>query len=333
MDVNLGKPCRHIQCVLGGCFKKQQFNDHWLRATDVDMCDRFCVDISPASSRENIDVLMTVDDSLQTIGEIFGEKDIPHVTQLTQDCNTLGEDEGNPDDIIQATSTSMHSHHKKKSKKLPSSTDKYNNIRAEGEHLANIASSDSHEQYNKLLTLLRYVRANLQNKSGEELKAAAASYLNISNLDPDSEIFPSSRMRTEGRMSTKRKKSSVESATIGAVKKCGFCKSIGHNKQSCPIASGHGKRLTKGIFELIDTVQNSMDIIGYDQIDSIVPSDAMGLHISEKHVIADKSFFKARVLLIGLRIKLGRDCWFARSTIDEWCRGGASSVHYVFLKH
>ena len=116
------------------------------------------------------------------------------------------------------------------------------------------------------MTLLRYVRANLQNKSGEELKAAAASYLNISNVDPDSEIFPSSRMRTEGRMSTKRKKSSVESATIGAVKKCGFCKSIGHNKQSCPIASGHGKRLTKGIFELIDTVQNSMDIIGYDHI-------------------------------------------------------------------
>ena len=94
-------------------FQKQQFNDHWLRATDVDVCDRFCVDsISPASS--NVDVLMTVDDSLHTIGEIFGEKDIPHVTQLTQDCNTLGEDEGSSDDIIQATSTSMHSHHKKK---------------------------------------------------------------------------------------------------------------------------------------------------------------------------------------------------------------------------
>jgi len=78
--------------------------------------------------------------------------------------------------------------------------------------------------------LLRYVRANLQNKSGEELKAAAASYLNITNIDTSTESFPSSRMRTEGRMSTKRKKSSVESATIGAVKKCGFCKSIGYNK-------------------------------------------------------------------------------------------------------
>jgi len=69
--------------------------------------------------------------------------------------------------------------------------------------------------------------------------------------------------------------------------------------------------MTKGIFELIDTVQNSIDIIGYDNIDSIVPSDAMGLLISEKHVIADKRFFKARVLLNGLRIKLGKDCWFA----------------------
>ena len=78
-------------------------------------------------------------------------------------------------------------------------------------------------------------------------------------------------------MSTKRKKSSVESTTIGAIKKCGFCKSIGHNKQSCPIALGDGKRLTKGVFGLLDTVHNSMDIIVYDNIDSIMPGDAMGL--------------------------------------------------------
>ena len=117
MDVNSGELCRHIQRVLGGCFKKQQFNDHWLRATDVDMCDRFCLDsISPASSRENVDVSVTVDDSLQTVGEICGENDIPHVTQLTQDCNTLGEDERSPDDIIQSTSTSIHSHLKKRIK-------------------------------------------------------------------------------------------------------------------------------------------------------------------------------------------------------------------------
>ena len=34
-------------------------------------------------------------------------------------------------------------------------------------------------------------------------------------------------MRTEGQMLTKKKISSVEYATVGAKKKCGFCKSIG----------------------------------------------------------------------------------------------------------
>ena len=76
-----------------------------------------------------------------------------------------------------------------------------------------------------------------------------------------------------------------------------------------------------------------MDIIGYDNIDSIVPGDIMGLQISEKHIIAEKTYFKAHVLLIGLRIKSGKACWCPRATIDEWCREGASSVHYVLLKH
>ena len=73
VDVNSGEPCRHIQCILGGCFKKQQFNDHWLRATAVDVCDCFCRDsISQDSQSENLDVYMTVDESFQTGGEFLG---------------------------------------------------------------------------------------------------------------------------------------------------------------------------------------------------------------------------------------------------------------------
>jgi len=142
----------------------------------------------------------------------------------------------------------MYAQTKMKKKKKPSSTEMYNSIRSEGDILANIASVDSLEQFNKLLTLLRYVRANLQNESGKELKEAAATYLDITNFDQNIDILPSSRMRTESRMSTKRKISSVESATVGAMKKCGFCKSIGHNKQSCPTALSIGKRMTKGIY-------------------------------------------------------------------------------------
>jgi hypothetical protein len=260
------------------------------------------------------------------------ENSLPIVTQLSQDTSTLDEEVGSPNDIIQATVLGRQSHTKTTKKKLPSSTDKYNNIRAEGEHLANIASSDSHEQYNKLLTLMRYIRANLQNPSGEELKEATSTYLNVTSIDSETKILPSSRMRTEGRMSTKRKRSSVESATIGSIKKCGFCKSTGHNKQSCPIAAGHGKRLTKGIFDLIEAVPLSTDIIGYDTIDTIVPSDAMAIQILEKHVIADKTFFKARILLIGLRLKTNTDYWLSCATIDEWSHSASSSVHYVFVK-
>jgi len=54
-----------------------------------------------------------------------------------------------------------------------------------------------------------------------------------------------------------------------------------------------------------------MDITGFDNIDSIVPGDAMGLQISEKHINADKTYFKAHVLLIGSRVKSGNACWFS----------------------
>ena len=81
--------------------------------------------------------------------------------------------------------------------------------------------------------------------------------MDITKFDQNIDILPSSRMRTEGRMSTKRKVSSAESATLGAGKKCGFCKSIGHNKQSCPTALSIGKLMTKGIYELICSVPNT----------------------------------------------------------------------------
>ena len=189
-------------------FQIEQFNDHWLRATNVDVCDRI-------SGRPILD-----DAASGPIDERYECGNIlPFVTQLSQDSSTLDEEVGSPDNIPQVSILGRQSHTKITKKKLPSSTDKYNNIRAEGEHLANIASSDSHEQYNKLLTLMPYIRANLQNQSGEELKEAASTYLNITSIDSETNILPSSRMRTEGQMSTKRKKSSVESATIGSIKK------------------------------------------------------------------------------------------------------------------
>jgi len=101
------------------------------------------------------------------------------ITQLSQETNIDDNEITSPDSNF--PSHAMYAQTKMKKKKKPSSTEKYNSIRAEGELLANIASADSLEQFNKLLTLLllRYVRANLQNKSGKELKEAASTYFTL----------------------------------------------------------------------------------------------------------------------------------------------------------
>ena len=118
------------------------------------------------------------------------------ITQLSQETNIDDNEITSPDSNL--PSHAMYAQTKMKKKKKPSSTEKHNSMRAEGELLANIASADSLEQFNKLLTLLRYVRANLQNKSGKELKEAASTYLDITEFDQNIDILPSSGMRTEG---------------------------------------------------------------------------------------------------------------------------------------
>ena len=130
-------------------------------------------------------------------------QDFAVITQLSQDTNIDDKEMGSPYSDLPHSDLPLHSMYAEteiKKKKKPSSTEKYNSIRAEGELLANIASADSLEQFNKLLTLLllRYVRANLQNKSGKELKEAASTYLDITEFDQKIDILPSSGMRTEG---------------------------------------------------------------------------------------------------------------------------------------
>ena len=204
-DINSGEPCRHIQCVLCGSFRRQQFNDHWLRATDVEVCSRVI------TTNPTINPLIDTNDDKDDEEEashlhdgvgIFVQ-DFAVITQLSQDTNIDNKEMGSSDSDLPGSDLPLHSMYaqtKMKKKKKPSSTEKYNSIRAEGELLANIASADSLEQFNKLLTLLllRYVRANLQNKSGKELKEAASTYLDITEFDQNIDILPSSGMRTEG---------------------------------------------------------------------------------------------------------------------------------------
>ena len=98
----------------------------------------------------------------------------------------------------------------------------YYTILEEVQHIDNISSSDNRETYNNIIIVMRYMQANIQNKSGSEMKEAAETYLGVTDFNPNTKILPSSRKCTEGRASTKRKKSGVESATIGSIKHCDF---------------------------------------------------------------------------------------------------------------
>ena len=98
----------------------------------------------------------------------------------------------------------------------------YNTILSKGQHLANIASSDNRETYNKILMIMRYMRASIQNKSGSEMKEAEATYLGVTNFNPNTKILPYSRKFTEGREYTKQNNSGLEIATIGYMKHCNF---------------------------------------------------------------------------------------------------------------
>ena len=69
---------------------------------------------------------------------------------------------------------------------------------------------------------MRYMQGNIQNKSGFEMKEAAAIYLVVTYFNPDTKILPSIRKCNESRSSTKRKNIGVDSATIGSMKHCDF---------------------------------------------------------------------------------------------------------------
>ena len=117
----------------------------------------------------------------------------------------------------------------------------YYTILEEVQHIDNISSSENRETYNNIIIVMRYMQANIQNKSGSEMKEVAETYLGFNDFNPNTKILTYSRNRTGGRASNERKNSVVESANIRSMKHCDFCRAQGHNKSTCPNYQIEGK--------------------------------------------------------------------------------------------
>ncbi len=76
------------------------------------------------------------------------------------------------------------------------------------------------------------------------------------------------------------------------------------------------------------------------QLDSVVPSDALGLQIVScvchglRSEASDhtKRIYCCNIVLRGMNVKVCRQLWFERKVIDNWTSEGKSTSHYVFLK-
>ena len=315
-DINTGLPCRHIQCVLSGAFKGKQFHKHFRRGIKPEVHDRVqhiepIIDSSPFNP--DSDQNAPIDDDIYV-----GSADNDVVEQAKAST-----------DVRDPQSAKFVA----RSKKL-SSTAKFNNLLAEGTHLARVASSDKDDQYQKLLAVLRHLRANYQNKTCDELKEASVNYLELGPSAETRVLLPSVLKRTAGRASIKRKKSAVENAVTGTKrgKTCDFCGGSGHNKATCEVVRPLGKRLTKVTWGLLSNSPCLDEALVDNRIDTIVPKDAMALQVLGCVAAHEAVVYKAVVVLKSLQIKEGVTYWLKREVIDEWAKEGKSGVHFVFLK-
>jgi hypothetical protein len=260
-DKNSGRPDKHIQCVLGGAFVEKQFNPHWKVATDIEVAERVLVK-NVVEDDDNHHINHDSDvatDSMMTgfnkdvFGGIDTADDVPNdgvgVFAVPLAAATMEA----------SVSTVRRSVPKKK--KLDSSQ-KYRAVLQESQHLANVASQENEEVYNKTMALLKYIRTNIQNTSGEELTMAAADYLGvkrsaaeISNVFDDKILAPVQK-RSSGAISTKRKKNCVEKSVGVSSGKAACCRLCGFNHRinRCDYTNKLGDRLTKSTWRMIDVV-------------------------------------------------------------------------------
>ena len=100
-------------------------------------------------------------------------------------------------------------------------------------------------------------------------------------------IEPLSKQRTQGKVSTQRKKSAVEVNTFIKEKTCGFCDKKGHNKQTCPTALGIGIMLTTNLWSMVDNPCCPCMEINLVLIDPEMPRNTMAVRVEQFVTLPD----------------------------------------------
>ena len=350
-DVNNGETDKHIQCVLGGKFVASQFHSHFAIAKSVSVAPK--VDhISQQETHCDPD-----------------EDDFATGTADDEDMFETGYRDGNVDegagvgvfvsdligmtsmqniDLPSATLSQVNRHATSKTAKL-TSLQKYNAIIEEAKILASIVSSDKSKSFSKAKNILKFVRTNIQNMGGEELKAATSDYLGLKSvevqatdnygLSNDGDILAPVLKKTAGATSMKRKRPSSETATTSNTgHSCSLCKNKGHKMNNCKTGAKIGDRLTVSKWNDKMALVKYVGTIVASLIDPVVPSDARGLQIIGKVKIdgdepsGTNAVYQANVVLGNLTIKQGLPCHLTYQKIGEWCGSGKSPAKFVFVK-
>ncbi|EJK49741.1 hypothetical protein THAOC_31349, partial [Thalassiosira oceanica] len=355
-DKNSGQPCPHIQCVVNGAYNLNQFHPHWRRTASVEIAqvvDTVTPSNAPEASEEaeerpnnngnssNLDDCPSIEEpeidrfstglsasDSRTIAQELQGSFITHLSHLSAVP---------PPGQTQATAIStvvLKSRIQSKKKSGLSGPQKFNKLNDIGRSIANTASQESDEIYTKVLSVMNYIKANMQRSGEEELKEAAAEYVGVkrNNLHLDSVLAPAQR-KSAGATSTKRKKSSAESNSFGKTssKSCSICRGMGHQKSACPAIRRFGLRLTKARYTECMATLPELSEAGGNTLDPVVPTDTFGVQVrGQVNDSRGEPICKCALITQQFDFKQLENkeaiYWISRAVIDKWSNSGSSST-------
>ncbi|EJK52120.1 hypothetical protein THAOC_28644 [Thalassiosira oceanica] len=313
-DKNSGQPCPHIQCVVNGAYNLNQFHPHWRRTASVEIAqvvDTVTPSNAPEASEEaeerpsNNGNSSNLDDS-PSIEE--PEMDKFSTGLSASDSRTIAQElQGSTDFRTQATVIStvlLNSRIQSKKKSGLSGPQKFNKLNDIGRSVA------SDEIYTKVLSVMNYIKANMQRSGEEELKEAAAEYVGVkrNNLHLDNVLAPAQK------------------------------KSAGATESACPAVRRFGLRLTKVRYTECMATLPELSEAGGNTLDPVVPTDKFGVQVrGQVNDSRGEPICKCALITQQFDFKQleNKDAiyWISRAVIDKWSNSGNSSTKYVFVQH